>query len=694
MQMIAEAGGLDAYLVSKSLRFDDGDGAYLNRTPSSAGSTTTFTWSGWVKLNNLAPVTHYLFTGVNSPYVDILAVRAGVPAGGSFSYYEAYTGWTVTSAALLRDPSAWYHLVCAVDTTQNTDSDRVKLYINGVVVNSFTTTPPYPAENQVLGINASGTDVQIGRYFTTVTSDFQLAEVHYIDGEQLTASDFAETNATTGQWIPKDCSAGLTYGTNGFYLKFNGTDLGEDSSGNGNHLTANNLVNTGPGTVNYIGNITGSISNAIDAFSASHINNYINTSTFAVTNTAWIGAWQGTAATENVFTPPGGLPVTSSLIVYYGCYANQARTSTLLITYTDTTTETDTFTSGSQNWMKAFTASNASGKTIQTISITNSVTNNSNYQSFGGFVIDGAILESYNPATDVSPDTPTPFDDEGNGTGNYATLNSLHKGTNATLSNGNLQLVNTTTWGTTIPTIGMSSGKWYAEVTLSGTITYPAFGVSSIDGAYVTSYMGQDADSYAWFAYSGGGLYTAAGYTNQTGDWVVDCVAGDVIGLALDMENGTLKYYKNGTLLDGGNAFTGITGTQFFATCGYSQTENWNFGQRAFAYTNAGVDRPAADYLALNTYNLDATEILSGTYEGNGDADGPVVWMNATPATLKIDTSDPPTTLVTFDPADVDPLAGGFKIRNSSTNNGSGTTYYWLATTNRAFKYANAQSNE
>ncbi len=68
--------------------------------------------------------------------------------------------------------------------------------------------------------------------------------------------------------------------------------------------------------------------------------------------------------------------------------------------------------------------------------------------------------------------------------------------------------------------------------------------------------------------------------------------------------------------------------------------------------------------------------------------------MNATPATLKIGTSDPPTSLVTFDPADVDPLAGGFKIRNSSTNNGSGTTYYWLATTNRAFKYANAQSNE
>jgi len=291
---------------------------------------------------------------------------------------------------------------------------------------------------------------------------------------------------------------------------------------------------------------------------------------------------------------------------------------------------------------------------------------------------------------DSLTDSPTTFDDEGNGTGNYATLNSLHKGTNATLSNGNLQLVNTTTWGTTISTIGMSSGKWYAEVTLSGTIGYTAFGVSSIDGAYVTSYLGIDADSYAWFAYSGGGLYTAGDYTDQTGDWVVDCAADDVIGLALDMDNGTLKYYKNDTLLGGDNAFTGITGTQFFATCGYSQTENWNFGQRAF-------DNLPTGYKALNTYNLDDTTILSGEYEGNADADGPFVWMNATPATLRISsTNDPPVEgdAVTFDPADVDPLAGGFKIRNSSTNNGSGTTYYWLATTNRAFKYANAQSNE
>ena len=314
-------------------------------------------------------------------------------------------------------------------------------------------------------------------------------------------------------------------------------------------------------------------------------------------------------------------------------------------------------------------------------------------------MVDGrAHMSNYPLYSDASTDTPTPFDDEGNGTGNYATLNSLHKSPNTTLSQGNLQLVNTTTWGTTISTIGMSSGKWYAEVTLSGTIGYPAFGVSSIDGAPVTSYLGQDADSYVWFAYAAGGLYTAGGYTDQTGDWVVDCAADDVIGLALDMVNGTLKYYKNGTLLGGGNAFTGITGTQFFATCGYSQTEDWNFGARPFAYTNAGVDRPAADYLALNTYNLDDTEILSGEYEGNADADGPFVWMNATPATLKIDTTADPTTTVTFDPDDVDPLAGGFKIRNSSDNNGSGTTYYWLATTDNAvesaFKYANAQTNE
>jgi len=539
------AGGDSAYQIEKSLRFNKDDDASLSRTFASAGDQEKFTVSFWFKNCDADANNYKMFFCLDNGGVSNFSLYGGYLS--TTFYSPDGSSWAVTmntsTTYKFRDPSAWYHIVLSIDTSAgSTNADRQKIYINGEQLTlTFTTYWDGLMTGDVDGWNTADEHF-IGMRGSSYGGNWLAAEYHFVDGTALDADSFGETNATTGQWVPIEYTGG-SYGTNGFYLKFDNTsDLGEDSSGQGNDWTVNNLSTT--------------------------------------------------AGTGN----------------------------------------------------------------------------------------------------DSLTDTPTPFDDGGNGTGNYATLNSLHKGANATLSNGNLQLVNTTTWGTTIPTIGVSSGKWYAEVTLSGTITYPAFGVSSIDGAYVTSYMGQDADSYAWFAYSGGGLYTAADYTDQTGDWVVDCAADDVIGLALDMDNGTLKYYKDGTLLGDDNAFTGITGTQFFATCGYSQTEDWNFGQRPFAST------PPTDYLALNTYNLDDTEILSGEYEGNADTDGPVVWMNATPATLKIDTTDPATTTVAFDPDDVDPLAGGFKIRNSSDNNGSGTTYYWLATTDNAvesaFKYANAQTNE
>jgi hypothetical protein len=234
----------------------------------------------------------------------------------------------------------------------------------------------------------------------------------------------------------------------------------------------------------------------------------------------------------------------------------------------------------------------------------------------------------------------------------------------------------------------VSSGLWYWEVTL-GNNQYSIFGIIPTEYDMDTStnyWIAQVPGSYCLYPYNGktysgseaGGIqYTSADTS----------ASGVTYGMALDLDAGTLTYYKNGVSL--GTAYTGISGSFSPAAGLYNQSGNdsYNFGQRAF-------DNLPAGYKALNTYNLDDTEILSGTYEGNGAADGPVVWMNATPATLKIGTSDPPTSLVTFSPTTVDPLSSGFKIRNSSTNNGSGTTYYWLATTNRAFKYANAQSNE
>jgi hypothetical protein len=148
-----------------------------------------------------------------------------------------------------RDPSAWYHIVFAVDTTQATESDRAKLYVNGVLQTALDgenasggarDTPLYPSQNTDLQFNSNEAHY-INKYATNY-EDMYMSEFVFIDGQQLTASSFGETDTASGIWKPKSVS-GLTFGTNGFYLPFtNSASLGADSSGNSNDWTVNNLT--------------------------------------------------------------------------------------------------------------------------------------------------------------------------------------------------------------------------------------------------------------------------------------------------------------------------------------------------------------------------------------------------------------------------------------------------------------------
>ena len=142
-----------------------------------------------------------------------------------------------------RDTSAWYHLVIATDTTQSTAGDRVKIYVNGVQETSFATStipnqnvqPHYLYNNmtKVIGAYANGP----ANYF-----DGQMAHFHMTDGTAYQASTFGETDATTGIWKPK-VSPSVTYGNNGFFLKFdNSANMGLDSSGNTNNFTVNGTI--------------------------------------------------------------------------------------------------------------------------------------------------------------------------------------------------------------------------------------------------------------------------------------------------------------------------------------------------------------------------------------------------------------------------------------------------------------------
>ena len=156
----------------------------------------------------------------------------------------ALTAYLYTTQ-VFRDLSAWYHIVVAVDTTQATASNRIKIYVNGSQVTSFGTAT-YPTQNLDMNINSSSFTNRLGlTYNTGGTSAYYmsgyLSEYYSIDGQQLDATSFGQTDTDTGIWIPK--SYGGSYGTNGFYLKFaNSSSLGTDSSGNGNNFTVNNLT--------------------------------------------------------------------------------------------------------------------------------------------------------------------------------------------------------------------------------------------------------------------------------------------------------------------------------------------------------------------------------------------------------------------------------------------------------------------
>jgi hypothetical protein len=221
--------------------------------------------------------------------------------------------------------------------------------------------------------------------------------------------------------------------------------------------------------------------------------------------------------------------------------------------------------------------------------------------------------------TDSLRDSPTngdTADDTGLGNevpGNYATLNPLDKAAVTTLANGNLDY-STTGAGGVRSTIGMSSGKYYAEVTV-GHVSLTV-GIAA-GGTALNNYLGANAGEYG---YGQNGYKLSSTTQVPYGDAFT---TGDVIGIAFDADAGDLYFYKNGTIQASGTpAFSGLTNnTYFFAISNNVATNtcNANFGQRAFAYS------APSGFKALCTANLDDPTIADGstafeviTYQGNG----------------------------------------------------------------------------
>ena len=208
--------------------------SYLSRTPSSASNRKTFTISAWIKRSKLGTDQKIFAGGSPNSWISF-------ETDDQFTFNIQNSGdtTTITTDRVFRDTSSWYHIVCAVDTTQATNTNRVKIYVNGVQETSLSATT-YPDQNDDSGFNNTGLHT-VGRLNYASSGFFEgyISHLSFVDGAALTPTTFGGTDSTSGIWKFK-APSGVTWGTNGFHLKFeNSGNLGLDSSGNSNTWTVN-----------------------------------------------------------------------------------------------------------------------------------------------------------------------------------------------------------------------------------------------------------------------------------------------------------------------------------------------------------------------------------------------------------------------------------------------------------------------
>ena len=665
------------YSIDNSLRFNDDDSAYLSRTPSSAGNRKTWTWSGWVKNGNISIHRCFFSALTSTNEADIIQFRTN-------DIFEAYWNGSnsgiLNSSAKYRDPSAWYHIVVAVDTTQGTAANRVKYYINGTQITDHSTVV-YPSQDYETSVNNNvlhhlGTRVLSSssrqNYF-----DGYLAEVHFIDGQALDPTSFGETG-TYGEWKPIEVT-GMTYGTNGFYLPFSNTGTKHTITANGDaqHSTAQSKIGgssmyfdgsgdyltipstsdfdfgTGDYTLEFwIRNGTANPIMHIDAYDGSGLlisyegSGYVFrpgngggwgltlTHTVSLDSSNWhhisvvcssgtttmyydgVGVansttvvdvdWAG--AVSGIGGRYGGSPIYAPYIGYLDeiRISNSARytsnftpsttaftedANTLLLIHSDTTNGSTTFTddSGVVGGLGTDASSNTNNWTVNNLA-----------------------------ATDQMLDTPT---------NNFPVFSPIYKptgNTDMTVSDGGLKITSASGADSSIGQswsfgdVGQPK-KWYFE-------TYIGSGGQNI-GFYIQIDGKTMWDMYGYYLHSSTIVCPSGESCSNTARTSGAFASGDLMQIAIDMENGKMWLGKNGTWDGSGDPVAGtnwqttITGNnlRMFLNHGASAayTQVWNFGQdSSFAGNKTAQGNadgngygdfyytPPTDFLALCTSNL------------------------------------------------------------------------------------------
>ena len=646
--------GPSGYYINRSVRLRSSASGHISATFGAGTSVQKGTQSFWVKRGILS-------TAMN---VGMCAEVFFYPSGGAFNIIQftssdtlqiqCYNGSAndinLITTQVFRDPSAWYHIVVAWDTTQATAANRAILYVNGVRVTAFGTAT-YPTQNTnltgwgaanvyTIGADKNNSNTLV-RFF-----DGYLTEFNYIDGQQLTASSFGSFNSLTGVWQPASYAG--TYGINGFYLKFldatSALSLGYDAipatritSGSGTYTipayTTSLVVECWGGGGGGAGTTNGSVAATAGTGGAT---------TFGSLTAN--GGSGGTGAQDNVVNGSGGAGGSASggdvnttgntgVTNYYtglvsGANAPYGGLGGLVNTASSTVgpgggggsggnpSTAAGGAGGSGGYVKKTYAPGAiSGNISYSVGAGGTAGAGSSYSGNAGaagsirITVDGVRIDrdwyargvsvtagvTYDSMTDVPTLTSATA-------ANFAVANPLSVGANTALTDGNLTGTFTGSGGFSATICGLTSGKWYYETTNTA-------------GAGNSRWVGFISDVYAkndnaWSYSTQIALYANDGRNGNNVAYGATWTTNDVIGVALDLStsSGSITFYKNG--VSQGVMFSSLTSSAVWrplvSSGGTGTTMAMNFGQRPFTYT------PPAGFVALNTYNLPDSTIVKG----------------------------------------------------------------------------------
>jgi len=637
--------------VNNSLRFRSSASAYLNRTPATSSNRKTWTWSAWVKRGTLSSGYPVLFMG-GATQTDTGATCITF-APNDRIYVQGYnTNWIISNGSY-RDPAAWYHIVVAMDSTQATATNRLKLYVNGSEV-SYSTYNNL-TQNTDYGINqaASHTIAYQSVAFGNTYFDGYMTEINLIDGQQLTPNSFGTFNSY-GVWQP--ITYGGSYGTNGFYLPFTGgssyygTFNGSNQylqatlpatltaaftvefflyrSGTGNQFCFTlGDSNTSTGLEYYIGT-TGTVNNvysngaqisttsnvptangwshvAITRDSSNVVRLFVNgtqagstwTSASAFSSTLRIGVeYYNSAITGYVNGNVSNFRVVNGTAVYTSNFVPPTSALTAVSGTSILTLQSSTIIDNSGNSLSI--TNNNTVTTVQAYPFTMLANQSKDYSPNGNNWTNNNIGVVAGSTLDVMTDVPTLTSATA---ANYDVLNAIAiVSPTASISDGNL----TATVGRTgvtglYSTMGLASGKFYWEVTYnSGYANALCVGVNQVGNISTSAGAGL-------FTVNSVGYYGGSGnvYNNSSSPTAYGSAYtyGDVVGVALDATAGTITFYKNNTSQGALTLPTQVSPWMAVLDNGASggtQSASINFGQQPFKYT------PPSGYLAVNTYNL------------------------------------------------------------------------------------------